>query len=444
MNLIEKIKDQLSLIEDYKLKRFLLTVSGGIDSTFLLYAFKQLGVQFEAAHVNYKLRGKDSDLDESFVKKICADNKIKLYLKHFETDKLLKDSKLSLQMLARSLRYEWFNELLDSNGLDYIITAHHLDDQIETFILNLSRGTGLGGLVGIKTFNDRVFRPLLKISRKEIELWVNENKIDYRIDKSNYDNKYNRNLIRNKIVPLFKEINPSFEKTMLNNFTNLSEVNNWTNQQLESEIEACFLDKKTDYEIIRIKSLLASFNPKLLLYQYLSRLGFNGSQVDSILKCLYEKKIGKIFKSKTHLLGVDREQIIISRARNEQNNSFEIKNFEKSVTYPVGLSFEILPKDGTKVERNSQKAFLDYDKIELPIKLRKWVAGDCFQPLGMAGKKKISDFLVDSKVPLVLKQQVYVLTSGDEIIWIIGYRISDKFKISSNTRQVLLITKKPI
>lgn len=441
--MIEKnIEESFKLIADSKNRKYLLAVSGGVDSMVLLHYFQKNNLSFEVAHINYQLRDEDSEKDQKLVEKTCEDYGVKLHLKKINTRELLLNSKDSLQMIARDERYSFFREIINQNNLDYLVTAHHLDDQIETFFINLSRGTGLEGLTGMKVLSNDIFRPMLGISKDDIYKYAKANNVAYREDLSNQKNDYDRNLIRNKIAPLFKELNPSFNKTMQHNMAALGQTNDWAKHKINNELSEGIIETKEEIISLNLDKVLKLKHPFVYLFHYLSSFGFNHNQVKQLIDLFdKENKVGKQFFSDEYVLNVDRQKLLLTPKKGIKTEVVEIKKIENNVTYPVKLSFDVLPKDEIEVEGDSNKAFIDIEKIELPLKLRRWSDGDTFQPLGMTGKKKVSDFLVDNKVPLVLKQNVFVLTSRDEIIWVVGYRVSEKFKITSSTSRVLLITK---
>lgn len=442
MKLLDHLTNSFSNIRHIESSKFLLAVSGGVDSMVLVDLFKSKELNFSVAHCNFQLRGADSDLDEELVTAICEKNSIPLFKTTFDTQGLLDNTNKSLQMLARELRYNWFNELRQKHNFDYVVTAHHLNDQIETFFINLSRGSGLNGLKGINEFNNYLYRPLLSITKDQIRRYATVNKIDFREDVSNSSNKYKRNLIRNKIAPLFKELNPSFEETML---TNLSMIDR------SEQFMAKTIEKNLSRGIIKTVGDTVKLNKKLLvelsfitehLYHYLKAFDFTYSQVLVITNFITNNtQPGKIIHAKNHKLLNDREELLLYPIKKDDIIPVEIKKDVKSVTNPVSLTFDILPINRVKILPQANKAYIDADKLTWPLTIRKWKQGDVFYPLGMTNKKKLSDFLINEKVNLVEKEKVLVLESNNEICWVINHRLSNKFKITDNTRQVLLITK---
>ena len=439
--MLQKTKDNLSAVPNINKVKFLLTVSGGMDSMALLYAFKELKLNFGVAHCNFQLRGEESNLDEALVTNSCKN--IPFHVKKIDIKKYQDDNNASTQMAARETRYTWFNELANDNQYDYIVTAHHLNDQIETFFINLSRGTGIEGLTGIKQFNGRVFRPMLNVSRNEIESFVTTHNIKYREDDSNSSLKYKRNKIRHQLIPLFKELNPSFEETMLNNMKILASTNEVYQNKVDSVLSSGIIKTKSTEFYIDITNLLKANKPQQFLFEFIRRYDFNATQSElifSIINMNYTS--GKTFDSISHKLIVDREYLIVTPSKKQEKKTIKIKKEDKSVTYPIKLSFDTLPNNDIEINPSANVAYLDFDKISFPLRLRKWQQGDYFYPLGMTKKKKLSDFFIDNKLSILEKEATYVLTSKDEIIWVVGQRVSNKHKITSGTENILIVTLK--
>jgi tRNA(Ile)-lysidine synthase len=439
--MLQKIKDNLSAIPNLNKVNFLLAVSGGMDSMMLLYAFKELRLNFGVAHCNFQLRGEESNLDETLVTNSCS--KIPFHVKIIDIKKYQETNNASTQMAARETRYNWFNELANDNQYDYIVTAHHLNDQIETFFINLSRGTGIEGLAGINPFNGRIFRPMLNVSRSEIECFVGAQKIKYREDKSNSSLKYKRNKIRHQLIPLFKELNPSFEETMLNNMKILESTNHIYQKKIDSVLSSGIIKTKETNFYIDIAKLKSTSKPQQFLFEFIRRYNFNATQSGLIFSTINTSYTpGKIFESLSHKLIIDRVYLIITPNKEQEKEIIKIKKKDKNVTYPISLSFDTLPNDDIKINPDTNLAYLDFDKISFPLSLRRWQQGDFFYPLGMTKKKKLSDFFIDNKLSILEKEATYILTSNDEIIWVIGKRVSNNHKITSDTKNILIVTLK--
>ena len=429
INIVSKFIDEKSLCKSGN--KLLVAISGGADSVALFLCLKELGYDVELAHCNFNLRGDESDNDEEFVKKLADKFGVRLHLKSFDTQKYADENKVSIQMTARDLRYKWFNELLVDNNLNYIAVGHHKNDDVETFFINLTRGSGLKGLLGIKSKNNNVIRPLLCVSRLEIEAYLSAVKQSFREDSSNKSVKYLRNKIRYELIPLLAEMNPSIQETISNEIEILEGVFQVFEEQIESKRKEIL---QNENGIFKLKITdVQKLNPlNIYLYEFLNPYGF--SEVNQIIKALNTQS-GKQFFSKTYQLNIDREYILISKISKE-NVSFEILENQHKISTPFTM---VLSKStDRKVAKDRVKAKLDFDKLQFPLVLRKWKKGDKFMPLGMQTFKKLSDFFIDKKYSLIAKQQQWILCSADDIIWIVGDRIDDRFKITTQTKNVYI------
>jgi tRNA(Ile)-lysidine synthase len=420
-------------------KKLLLAVSGGIDSMVMMHLFHNLKTNCTIAHCNFQLRGQESDGDEAFVREQASKLYYKIFVTRFETEEYAAENHLSIQMAARELRYSWFERLLKAHQFDYIAVAHNRDDAIETFFINLGRGSGIAGLTGIRPISGNIIRPLLKASRNEIDQYAKENEIPYREDSSNTSDKYLRNYIRHQIIPGFEEVFPHFRESMAQNLDKLNDAYSLYQQAINSEITGIVRQEGT-LLFIDIPQLLKTLVPKTVLFEILKKYGFSSSTVDEIFT-VTNASPGKHFVSATHKLVKDRECFIVSKLKSESNSRFYVEEGTAILEYPIHLSLEILDiSPGFSIDKTASVAFLDYDKVEFPMILRKWQSGDYFTPLGMAGMKKLSDFFVDLKLSLIEKENIWLLASGDHIVWIVGKRIDDRFKITHETRKILKIT----
>jgi len=408
-------------------KKLLLAVSGGIDSMVLLDLFYKLRFDICVVHCNFQLRGKESDGDEMLVREICQDRYIPYFIESFDTTEFAKINKLSIQLAARKLRYDWFQEII-SLGFDYVLTAHHLDDNVETFLINFTRGTGLEGLTGIPAQNGNIIRPLLPFSREEIENYALENKIQWREDSSNASDKYFRNKLRHNIVPTLKELNTGFLDSFQNTLHHLQQSESLVNDASKLVFEKVVEEKENQLEI-HLKPLLEFQNYKAYLYQWLKNYGFSAW---NDIYDLVEAQSGKQVFSETHILLKDREKLILSE-RNEINKSevFIIESIESKVNIPLKLRF---CKAVNIFETVSNCIFVDESKIKFPLTIRKWQEGDYFYPSGMNGKKKLSKYFKDEKYSLLDKENQWLLCSEDQIIWVIGKRADNRF-INRETTQ---------
>ena len=414
-----------------KENNLLLAISGGADSVCLFFVLKELGYNIELAHCNFNLRAEESDEDEYFVKELANKYGLKYHVKSFETQKYASEQKISIQMAARDLRYKWFDALLAVNNLDFVITAHHKDDNVETFFINLIRGTGVNGLCGIKAKNKKIIRPLLEISRQEIESYLTKNKIKYRNDSSNSEVKYLRNKIRHQLMPLLKEMNPNIEQIITNEIFVLDGVSKVFQEQMTAIKERLLVQKEGIYKL-NISELIELQHLEVILFEILKPFGF--SEVDQIIKAINSQS-GKQFFSGTYQLIIDREQIIISALENHQED-IEIREIEIEIKNPLTMKFA--GSLDFSLNKNPNVAKLDFDKLSFPLKLRKWKNGDKFKPLGMRNFKKVSDFFIDEKYSILAKQKQWLLCSEDDIVWIVGNRIDDRYKIETHTKKVYI------
>jgi tRNA(Ile)-lysidine synthase len=413
-------------------KKLLLAVSGGVDSMVLLDLFYKLRFDICVVHCNFQLRGKESDADEMLVREICQDKYIPYFIESFDTLEFAKENKLSIQLAARKLRYDWFQEII-SLGFDYVLTAHHLDDNVETFLINFTRGTGLEGLTGIPVQNENIIRPLLPFSRDEIENYAKENKIQWREDSSNASDKYFRNKLRHNIVPTLKELNSGFLDSFQNTLHHLQQAESLVNDASKLVFEKVVKEKGNQLEI-HLKPLLEFQNYKAYLFQWLKSYGFSAW---NDIYDLVNAQSGKQVFSETHVLLKDREKLILSE-RNSINKSevFIIESIESKVNIPLKLIFSRF-SGGKNVNANC--IFVDEDKIKFPLTIRKWQEGDYFYPAGMNGKKKLSKYFKDEKYSLLDKENQWLLCSEDQIIWVIGKRADQRFIATERTQQIIKI-----
>lgn len=416
-------------------QKVLLAVSGGIDSMVLLHLFEKSGFDYAVVHCNFKLRGEESDGDEQFVREQVQQHGITAYFQSFETAEYAKLKGVSIEMAARELRYRYFEKLRAANNFDFIVTAHHQDDLIETLFLNLSRKTGIKGVSGIKVKSGYLIRPLLFASRDDIEKYASKNYIEYREDSSNNELIYQRNFLRHKILPLFAELNPAFKKNILTSIENLKEA---------EQVYLGFLsrDKKkviTDIghsSVIDINSLLATLFPKTLLFEILSAYNFNATVVTEVFQSL-KTESGKQFFSKTHRLVKDRDKLFVSAIKKDKEQIYYIEKDDMALFAPLNIVIEKLVGADFKIIKKANVACIDMDLIEFPLLIRKWKQGDYFQPLGMTNFKKVSDFFIDEKIPIHEKENTWLMCSGKNIVWIMGHRIDNRFKITDQTKHVL-------
>jgi len=432
LNLFKKYLEEHRLIREKG--KILLAVSGGVDSIVLVHLFKQSNIEFDIAHCNFCLRGKDAKNDQEFVETLAKKLNVTCHVKLFQTDSYAKKNGVSIQMAARELRYSWFNQLVDLHNYSCIAVGTHLNDSIETFLLNAAKGTGISGLKGIQSINGNVIRPLLFASKREIETYALKNKIEFRTDKSNDSLKYLRNKIRHQIVPVLEKINPSFEATFKQNFENLSFVETVYLDHittLKKELVKCS-EESTNIDFDQLKKLNHSEH---YLYELVKSYGFTFKVCQDIVR---SSTSGKQFFSKEYQLIVDRTQLILQKIKRKSANVGVISQSSGHIEIPLSLSFEAITVP-SKLEVSSEIALIDLEKLVFPLEIRPWRPGDFFYPFGMKQKKKLSDFFIDNKLSLFEKDETFVLTSREEIVWIIGHRLDNRFKIEPTTNKVLRI-----
>ncbi|MGA3013772.1 MAG: tRNA lysidine(34) synthetase TilS [Bacteroidales bacterium] len=423
--------------------RVLLAVSGGIDSVFMCDLFHRAGFSFGIAHCNFGLRGKESDEDEIFVEKLAKNYKVPFYCKKFSTKKVAKDKKLSIQMAARDLRYEWFEEIRSKENYKFIATAHHLDDQIETFFINLQRSTGIAGLHGILPIQKTLVRPLLFTYRENIVSYARKHKLEYREDSSNAENKYLRNKIRHEIIPVFRELNQAFPQVLTENIHRIREAELIFRNSIE-EVRKKLIKEDKEGLHISVNELNKLTPAGIYAFELLSPFGFNESVIGDLLQSR-EEFSGKVFYSQTHRLIMNRDEIILNAIPDKKdtllkNSKIIIPEERKEIRKPIHLKFE--RKEGGKgfgIDTSENTANLDLRNIKYPLILRRWEKGDAFYPLGMNKKKKLSDYFIDQKLSIPAKENIWLLCSGPNILWIAGQRIDHRFRITPKTKEVLQV-----
>ena len=436
----------IAFVEKHKLfqpdEKLLLAVSGGMDSIVLVYLFKKCGFDFGIAHCNFCLRGEESDADEEFVRKLATKNKVPFYIEHFSTERYAQEKGVSIQMAARHLRYRWFEKVREENNYAYIVTAHHKNDATESILLNLVRGTGVRGLKGIAPKLGNIIRPLLFAQKEDLYDTIVEQQLVWREDSSNESTKYKRNFIRQEIIPKLEELNPSFEEGLHQTAQRLSLAEQLLIKEVQG-IKAAALRVDGDTHFLKWDAIeehpLASGE---LVYELLRPYHCNSAQAQE-LWALRNEGSGKQVETATHSIVVDRGQWVICPLSLAVYGSVHWKSPEDILAFEGGAlttSTEAMPQKGKyKFKGNKLLAELDLGAVEFPLTLRPWKQGDWFVPLGMRGKKLVSDFLIDEKVPRNLKDNIWVLCSGHSIVWLLGMRVDDRFKIREKTENVLLI-----
>ena len=436
----EHINTNFSFLKN---KKLLVAISGGIDSVVLVYLLNQLNFDISLAHCNFQLRGEDSDLDERFVKKLADQLQLPIFTKSFATPEFAKKEKLSIQLAARKLRYDWFKVIIKENKLDYILTAHHADDSLETFLINMIRGTGLDGLTGIPERNENILRLLLPFTREQIEKYAEDNTIVWRDDSSNAEIKYVRNKIRHDVIPVLKKLNPSLLTSFNKTLQNLKGSRQIIKDSIENLKGIVIILTEVGIQKIDIEKLKEFNNPQAYLYELLNDFGF--TEWNDIADLL-QAQSGKQIVSSTHRLVKDRDFLLLtdidSKRIKEKEKIYEVSEKDRIVEIE-DFKLEVSDVKTVSIEGKTQNAaFIDRDKLKFPLIVRKWKNGDYFYPSGMQGKKKLSKFFIDNKMSVLQKEKIWLLCSSNEIIWVIGKRLDDRYKAIVTTQNILKIELK--
>jgi len=417
--------------------KILLAVSGGVDSVAMFHLMREAGFRLGVAHCNFQLRGDESDADEEWVRELCQQFDVPLFVSRFDTKGYAQAKGISTQMAARDLRYEYFADLIRHHGFDYLATAHHFSDVVESVFLNLTRGTGVDGFRGISVKKQKIIRPLLFATRDMILDYALKNNIAWREDTSNATDDYSRNYIRHQIIARLKELNPAFEENFRYTHERLVGARAFAHAHLDDVRTRAVTRRDKDSMTINIAVILESDFSAVLLWELIKEFGF---KYDQCRKIAVDHQPGKIFLSDGYQLLVDRKHYIIDR---KQANTFLSQTIERDQRIATAdrqiLVLDLVSADDFKLIKDSCIAQLDADRLHFPLLWRKWQAGDYFVPLGMRSEKKVSDFLIDLKIPFNSKADVTVLQSGDDIVWIVGHRIDDRYRVTESTQRVLVI-----
>ncbi len=428
-------------------KKLLLAISGGVDSMVLLDLLSKMEMKLSLAHCNFDLRGEDSDKDEALIRLEAEKYDLNLDSIRFDTKEYARLHKCSIQMAARDLRYSWFEDLLREKEYDYLLTAHHADDNMETFFINLSRGTGIDGLCGIPEKSNHILRPLLPFSKKEIISYATEQGLNWREDLSNQDSKYLRNKIRTEMIPLLLDINPSFIETFESTLNNLQGSRNIVNDRMKI-VKAMVIEQgdtaNSSLTRFKVKNLSELADNSAYLHQLFHPYGFK--QYEDI-RSLLEAQTGKQLYSKSHRLLKDRNYLLLSKiSENDIDHTDILLNENETSVALEGVQLKmesiILTKPWSfeHISLSPETAYFDKNLLVYPLSVRKWKKGDYFYPIGMSGRKKLSKFFKDEKYSLLEKENIWLLCSGTQIIWVIGKRMDDRFKVSNKTKNILKAT----
>ena len=437
----------------------LLAVSGGIDSVVLCELCKQAGYTFIIAHCNFKLRGAESERDAAFVQQLAQRYNVPVHIKEFDTAAYAEERKLSIQEAARELRYNWFAELLRRETANvkrqtesredaeaaahsplttHLLTAHHLDDNIETMLMHFFRGTGIHGLRGMLPKQGHIVRPLLFARRQEIKQFADENNLTWVEDSSNASDKYSRNYFRHQLIPLVQKIYPEAENNLANNLRRFADMEELYEQAVVQHKKK-LLEQKGEEVHISVLKLKKAHPLNAIVYEIIKAYGFSSAQVDEVIKLL-DSESGRYVQSATHRIIKNRRWLIVAPAQSEQAQNLVIDEDESNVVFENGeLVFEQLNGKNIQVINDAAIALIDKGELQFPLLLRKWKKGDYFYPLGLKKKKKLARFFIDQKLSLTDKEKVWVLESNKKILWVVGLRIDDRFKLTEATKQVLKI-----
>ena len=435
--------------------RLMIAVSGGVDSVVLCELCRQAGYGFMIAHCNFQLRGEESERDEVFVRNLAEKHKVEVKVKRFDTEKYAEENKMSIQEAARDLRYQWFEELVHEFSLNkpevglatpgstlrtYLLTAHHADDNIETVLMNFFRGTGLQGLTGVPTVNKYICRPLLPFTKNELIGFAKENNLEFVEDSSNSSSKYTRNLFRNELIPAIGKVYPEVNKNLLDNIGRFKEIEKLYKVAV-GDIKKKLLKKKGNEWHIPVKQLMGYGN-RALIYEIINDFGFTERQIDEVIK-LADSESGKFIDSRGSNYRIIRHRhwFIISAISSPVQGIFIIEDGINDMEFGMGrIKLERVTDHQSSIPKSSKIACLDTKDIKFPLILRKWKTGDYFYPLGMKKKKKLSRFFIDQKLSKAEKDNMWVLEMNKKIIWVVGNRIDERFKITEKTRSVLKIS----
>ncbi len=414
-------------------ERFILACSGGLDSMVMAHLSAVSRYDFALAHCNFQLRNTDSDADEELVRASAQAYGVPFFVSRFDTLEYVNKNKVSVQMAARELRYAWFAKLQNEHNIKWLVTAHHADDALETFMINLSRGTGIDGLTGIPAKTKSIARPLLAFSKVELESYANANKIDWREDKSNAETKYLRNKIRHELVPGMKELHPTFLDNFKRSLRHLENTASLVHVSIEN-IRAALFEEKEGVIHIDSEALLQLHPLEAYVYQLFKAYGFTAWED---ICSLISATSGKEVRSRTHRLVKDRNALLLSKLEAQQEASYLLKREEQELLHPVRLKVEEVE---AITEITPEVLYVDKKTLKYPLTVRKWKNGDYFYPLGMHGKKKLSKYFKDEKIDVISKGKQWLLCSGDAIIWVIGRRADDRFKVTEDTHNIIKIS----
>lgn len=425
------IESEFSFLKNRSL---LLAVSGGIDSVVLLHLFHKFHKKLSIAHCNFQLRGEESDQDAAFVSRLGASLNIPVASVKFDTKTHASEKKISIQMAARALRYDWFEKTRKKQGIDFVLTAHHREDALETFLINFSRGTGLEGLLGIPKINKTTVRPLLEFTREEIHAYAHEHQIKWREDRSNQSTQYTRNKIRHELIPLLRELNPNLTSSFAKTIANLRQSKQLLDEQVQKTGEKILVKDPSGLVKMPVDKIKSLKFPKAYLYEWLKHHGFGNNSED--LKEILDAQTGKQLFSKTHRLLKNRNELILAPLEPSEQESVSFSQETSQIEFPICLKLNAVTKIG---QLNKEIAYLDKEQLKGDLTLRKWQKGDVFYPAGMTGKKKVNKYFRDEKLSLLDKEKTWLLCNQDAVVWIVGKRIDNRFIATQKSNRILKV-----
>lgn len=419
--------------------KIIVGVSGGADSVALLDMLVEEGMQCVVAHCQFHLRGEESERDARFVQDLSEKYHIPFFRVDFQTEAYAQVKGLSIEMAARELRYDWFDELMKREKAVAIAIAHHADDRVETFLMNLTRGTGLRGLTGIKS-TEKIWRPMLHLSRREVLAYLQERTLPHVEDSTNAETHYTRNKFRNSAIPMMEQVNSRFKDNVLKTIEHLRQTEEFLQAQLKAKRVALFHAEGEAFRL-NCSELLKEECLPYLLYELLSPYGFSATTIAELEENVRQPKSGKMFFSSRYAIFVERDSFLLKRSDDATHESdcYLIQSWEELNTLPVRLHCESLQSPVSAFDRSPNVCYLDAEKVRFPLEVRRWQSGDWFVPFGMKGKKKLSDFFVDQRLSVEEKKQIWLLLSDGRVVWVIGKRSDDRFRVDETTRSVLKI-----
>ena len=423
--------------------KLIVAVSGGADSVALLDLLCCLGYSCVIAHCNFHLRGDESDRDERFVTSLAHRYAIPFRKIDFQTKEYAAIKSVSIEMAARELRYEWFRQLCIRENADYIAVAHHADDVVETFLMNLSRGTGIRGLTGIKELTGRVWRPLLDYSKQDIMEYITSKGLPHVEDSTNSDSLYTRNKFRNEIIPMFQTVYPTFKNNVKNTIGYLQQTETFLQEIIEEKRLSIIKERECGEKEISLPLLLKEPSADFLLYEFLSPYGFSAATIQQLKDSIMKGQSGNSFFSKgnTYVIVQERETLLLKRMIPIEDKRYEIRCVDDFCRLPIRMTAIIKKVGEFDIVKNASCCYLDMSAVTFPLVLRRWQSGDWFIPFGMRGKKKISDFFVDQKISNEAKKNAWILTTADNsVVWIVGFRSDNRFRVSNESSEVLCLS----